>query len=430
MIAVTHAPALAYHRTMTSERGDSPSFTSASSTSTPEDSVIAEFIRLDLISATLALVMVVTVNAVFVREPLVYVIVPTVAVLALCLLSARRRLAAGASAQALFLIATGNWLVSVAVAVLLPWLLPVMVLTILMPVVLGATLRQPRPLTFLIVGAAITLTIVVVAGISNDDGGIISDVDDAFELVVVLVGCLGHIPAFGLIVRQASERQRQTTDEAVNLAAMLRSSRRRLVESADSERRRIERDLHDGAQQRLVATAMSLRMVQPDQPLDRAMRDELVAEVEGAMADIRTLTHGLSPPLLEVSGLVAAITAATRSVKAPVELDIAGVGRYERSIETSLYFVTTEALQNAAKHAPGRPIEIRLTDLGDSLELSIRDHGPGFVPSTQEQGVGLVNMADRIGSIGGELTFDTTPGSGTTVSARVVNPQRAEAQRS
>lgn len=210
-----------------------------------------------------------------------------------------------------------------------------------------------------------------------------------------------------------------TLAELRDHADELRASRARVVAAADAERRRIERDLHDGAQQQLVAMAVSLGLArdlvstEPDAVC--ALLDEMSDELRAAIDDLRSLAHGIYPPLLADRGLGEALHAvAMRSGAVHVAAD--GIGRYSADVETAVYFCCLEALQNCAKHAPDATVWIRLVQEPGWLEFSITDDGPGFDPDTIRPGHGLVNMSDRMGSIGGSVTCTAHPGAGTVVS--------------
>ena len=206
-------------------------------------------------------------------------------------------------------------------------------------------------------------------------------------------------------------------------AEELRASRARVVAVADAERRRIERDLHDGAQQQLVALAVSIGVVRDlveVEPAESvAILEELRAEVQTAIDGLRSLAHGIYPPLLASRGLTEAIEAATRRGVEPISFRAEQVGRYSPEIEAAVYFCCLEALQNAAKHAVGHKVEVSLAARGEVLHFSIADDGPGFDASKPGIGQGRVNMVDRIGAVGGRLTVRSSPGSGTVVEGSV-----------
>jgi signal transduction histidine kinase len=202
----------------------------------------------------------------------------------------------------------------------------------------------------------------------------------------------------------------------------LRASRQRLVAAQDAERRRLERNLHDGAQQQLVAMAVRLRLARTTASKDLAEADRMLEQLEGDVSDalenLRELARGVYPPLLADRGLAAAIEAQARRSPVPVHVEADGIGRYPQELETALYFCTLEALQNAAKYAEAKEVAVRLAEDHGELVLSIRDDGRGFDRAETPLGAGLQNMADRLAALGGTLTVRSRPGAGTTIEGR------------
>ena len=215
----------------------------------------------------------------------------------------------------------------------------------------------------------------------------------------------------------------------------LRASRARIVASADAERRRLERDLHDGAQQRLVGLmirleeARELASREPAEELE-GLRNDLLEQVAGladfkselqsALDELRDLAHGLYPPLLSAGGLAEALSAATTRAPIPCELSSADVGRYRPDVEAAVYFCCLEALQNAVKHAgKGARVVVSLREEEGRLAFVVGDDGQGFDPGRVNGGIGLTNMSDRVGAIGGRLDLQSAPGQGVRVSGSV-----------
>jgi signal transduction histidine kinase len=209
----------------------------------------------------------------------------------------------------------------------------------------------------------------------------------------------------------------------VRLVEELRASRQRLVAAQDEERRKLERNLHDGAQQQLVALQVQLRMAEQIAGRDPAKERELIHRLQGAAAhaldDLRDLARGIYPPLLADQGLSAALEAQARRAPIPVEVEPDGVGRYERDVEAAAYFCALEALNNVAKYADASRATIRLSDEDGELVFEVSDDGRGFDPDQTGYGTGLQGMADRLDAIGGSLDVLSAPGSGTTVRGRV-----------
>ena len=217
----------------------------------------------------------------------------------------------------------------------------------------------------------------------------------------------------------------QTTLRALRKQAdELRESRARIVASGDAERRRVERDLHDGAQQHLVALAINLRLardiVAEDPDGAGEMLGQLADDVQLTIKELRELAHGIYPPLLADNGLGDALRAAASRSPLTVLVRVADdLGRYPAEVEAAIYFSCLEALQNAAKHAPGATVDLRLRTASGGLLFSVTDDGPGFDPAAARGGHGYVNMADRLGAIGGTVRWDSRPGHGAAISGSV-----------
>ncbi len=199
----------------------------------------------------------------------------------------------------------------------------------------------------------------------------------------------------------------------------LRQSRARIVAAGDSERRKIERDLHDGAQQRLVALRVRLELagelMSEDPGRGGALVRELGSEVEEALEEVRELAGGIYPSLLADRGIVEALRSAARRAPVPTTIDSDGVGRYAPELESAVYFCCLEAIQNAAKHAEGASaLSITIADDG-AVRFAVRDDGIGFDIESAGPGRGLTNMHDRLAAVGGELTIESAPGGGTNV---------------
>jgi signal transduction histidine kinase len=208
-----------------------------------------------------------------------------------------------------------------------------------------------------------------------------------------------------------------------SLVREVRESRARIQAAADAERRRIERDLHDGAQQRLVALRIKLELAAErtggGEAEGAAALRGLGAEVEEALEEVRSLARGIYPPSLADRGLVEGLRAAALRNPLPTTVLAAGIQRYSREIESAAYFCCLEALQNVAKHAKGASgAVIELSDNG-SLRLEVRDDGTGFDATKVTSGVGFTSMRDRLGAVGGELAIKSSPGRGTRVSASI-----------
>jgi signal transduction histidine kinase len=201
----------------------------------------------------------------------------------------------------------------------------------------------------------------------------------------------------------------------------LQASRARLVEATDSERRRIERDLHDGTQQRLVSIAMALGLAESKLAADRPAVEPVLREAREALAvalaELRELTQGIRPAILVERGLAAALDDLSRRAALPVRLDLAISGRLPEQVESAAYFVASEALANAAKHSHASEVCLVASRDGALLVLEVADDGIGGAASGG--GSGLRGLADRVEALGGRLTVSSPPGRGTTVRAEI-----------
>jgi len=205
----------------------------------------------------------------------------------------------------------------------------------------------------------------------------------------------------------------------VRLDTELRESRRRIVEASYAERRRVERDLHDGAQQRLVALALELQVVRAKLETDPDAAAELLEgaadELTGATQELRELARGLHPPVLADRGLVPALEALAKRATVPVTVEADDAERAPQAVEAAAYFVVSEALTNVARHSGATQAVVRVTRPDGLIRVEIEDDGSGAVDMAA--GSGLRGLADRVGALDGLLEVDSAPGRGTTVRA-------------
>ena len=211
------------------------------------------------------------------------------------------------------------------------------------------------------------------------------------------------------------------TVELQSTNAELRATRARIVATGDAERRRIERDLHDGAQQHLVA--LSIRVGQAREfadPVAAQRLDDVGKELDEILEELRDLAHGLYPSVLREFGLREALASVVRRSASPSRLEAPTIGRYSEEVEIAVYFCCVESLQNAAKHAgSGMSTVIRLWEREGRLEFEVVDDGAGFGIDGRGSGSGYTNMTDRMAGVGGTLSVDSAPGRGTRVGGSV-----------
>jgi PAS domain S-box-containing protein len=216
----------------------------------------------------------------------------------------------------------------------------------------------------------------------------------------------------------------QDITDRVRLVEELRGSRARIVETGSRERLRLERDLHDGAQNRLVAIQMKLARTREQAGADDVMTrlDELIDDAQAAIEELRALGHGIYPTELREHGLEEALRSLAEAAPIRVRVIAASVGRHAPAVEEAVFFCAREALQNASKHAgPRAYVTLSLERHDEGVEFEVADDGPGFDPREQSEGFGLTSMHDRIAAVGGELETISAPGRGSRIRGIVPN---------
>jgi signal transduction histidine kinase len=224
--------------------------------------------------------------------------------------------------------------------------------------------------------------------------------------------------AVALLAEENAELEAAWQDSLRELTA----SRMRLVTAEDRERRKLERDLHDGAQQQLMAIQHAIRVAQDqvDEQTFGPQLDSINEAADHALDELRSLAHGLYPPILRDLGLADALRAFARTVPMPIQITDNGISRSTRPVEAAIYFCSTEAIQNAVKYAGAHAsITITLGRDEHGVRFSITDDGVGMDQATVKKGDGLIGMHDRIGAVGGTLDIISLPGAGTTVRGTV-----------
>jgi signal transduction histidine kinase len=231
------------------------------------------------------------------------------------------------------------------------------------------------------------------------------------------------VDAASQAVLLALENGRLETELRATTAELV-ASREQIAAAGDAERRKIERDLHDGAQQHLVALGIRVglaRELAKRDPEVAARLADLGDELESVLHELRDLARGTRPPILRDHGLHAALAVATQRSAPPAELDAEGLARYPDDVESAVYFCCVEGLQNVGKHAgPHAHAEVRMSDEAGGLRFEIVDDGVGCdVESVPGAGAGFTNMRERVAALGGSLTVESTPGQGTRIDGRI-----------
>jgi signal transduction histidine kinase len=319
----------------------------------------------------------------------------------------------------------------------------------LLPAVFSMPYVEGFRLRLYVFGSILVSVAVAMVGVLQDFSGLSDDLPEWVRQAVVI----GFTPFVGGMIAQLglensdhlgtalgeataiNRRLRRSEEALAEQARELRASRARVVAATDRERRRIERDLHDGAQQRLVALSVRLSVVRElvrHDPAQAAVALEaLHADVKAAQAELNLLAQGVYPPVLTEHGLAEALRSAVDRSPNPVELAVVDVGRLSRDLETAVYFCCVEALQNAAKHAGAdATVRVGLRMVEDAeIEFTVADDGCGFDASAVTRGNGFTNMRDRLGAFGGTVEVSSTPGNGTRVIGRVPVGERGPAGR-
>ena len=264
----------------------------------------------------------------------------------------------------------------------------------------GGTARSERP-------EPVDSTIAAGAGAVSFAAVAVALAAASTPLVAVGLG-IGSIGVLIAVVRYLREAHEELAD-----------SRTRLAAAAEDERRRVVRDLHDGAQQRLVHTLITMQLAERelagDVGLARELLDEAIEQAKAANRELRDLAHGIRPVTLAHEGLPAALESLAAGMPIPVDTDVA-VGRFCESVESAAYFVVAEALTNVAKHANARQACVRTSATARGLVVEVRDDGVG---GARPGGSGLLGLAERVAACGGRLRVESPPGRGTLISCLI-----------
>jgi signal transduction histidine kinase len=378
------------------------------------------FVRYDVITSVTGVVVIVGAYLVIDRNEWLPVLAALVAVAGAIIALGYRPAGRGDLEGGVRYVAAGNWFIALAVPVIATFAWPVLTMAALLPAVVAPPYVPRKRLgRYLVVSVAVAVGATAI-GVLQDVTGFTDELPSWLPSAVLIFFTPFIAWMMVEISLQNSTRLQAALEEQAAQAASLQASRVRLVEATDRIRRQVERDLHDGAQQRLVALGLALRLAEDQCVRDPAGTAATLAglrdEVHAARAELRDLAHGVYPSVLSQHGLADALAAAADRCPIPVRLRAIGVGRYPPPVEAAIYFCCVEALQNAAKHAgDDARIDLTLTRDGDRLRFAIADDGAGFDPDLRRTGDGFDNMRDRLGAAGGTLDVDSHLGAGTTV---------------
>ncbi len=396
----------------------------------PDTAGLRRFLLADLVACVFASTLVTVLWVVLPPSPTYPLVVAIPLLTASVIGVSLRALAAGRVRRAVLLVAVANWGAALSLTTIVTFVWPLMLLVALMPCVLAISFLDRWAIRlFLVVSFTVGLATVAV-GLLSDLTTFTEDAPATVRNILLIVIMPIITTLVGFLALSASERYQQSVQESraaqeavAEHARELTASRARVVAAGDRARREIERDLHDGAQQRLVAMKLHLArarlMARTDPEATAELLEMLVEEAGAAHRELRDLSQGVYPPVLAEHGLSAALTSLADRGGVAVVTDIPVLPRAPAQVEAAVYFGVNEALVNVAKHAGGGATA-RLSAGVDGVHIwfEVADDGVGFDPAGV-QGSGLVNLHDRVGAVGGELRILAEPGGGTTVHGRL-----------
>lgn len=325
----------------------------------------------------------------------------------------------------------GSWYLLFPLVLIVPETLPIAMQNVIGPVILAATYLERRFVRRLVPVTVVIAVAITYIAFTSDGVGLDELIPRPVFLGVLLVYVganlllvMGDIQELNLVHLRSLQRAVRQNRQLRDAEQALRDSRRRLLVAADDERVRLERDLHDGAQQRLVSLSLQLRLAaelaEEGRPPTGASLMALHREATGAIDELRELAQGMYPARLREIGLARALHGVARRSSTPIEIRDTSSSEIDGSTKVALYFVCVEAIQNATKHGSAdTTITISITEEDDDIVVVVMDDGPGFDTGDHTESRGLLNMADRLGAIDGDLSIRSGSGTGTTVTARV-----------
>lgn len=344
-------------------------------------------------------------------------------VAAVLLAAARWSLDSVGAARALLLFAVANWQAALGVALVGVFAWPLMLLAAVLPAIVVVPYSDRVQTGFYVVSSLVVALAVTLLGNLQDFSGVSDSAPEWATQLVVAFFAPFLSALIVLTAWQNSARLQDALAAEISLNRRVEESRRRVVVATDAERRRIERDLHDGAQQRLVAMSMRVRKGQDvlddeDAPV-AAVLSQLQQDVRELQGELRSLIRGIYPPVLAQHGIASALRAIAAESQLPISLDLAQISRHSSEVEAAIYFSCIEGLQNAGKHAPGANIELWLHEFDGEVRFGVSDTGQGFDPASVGTGQGLTNIVDRLEAVGGGATITASHGSGTRIAGWV-----------
>ncbi|MFK8024771.1 MAG: sensor histidine kinase [Ilumatobacter sp.] len=329
-------------------------------------------------------------------------------------------------------VTTGTWGVAIGVVSIIPDAFPIMVINLISPLLVAAINLNESQLRRMMTAGVVVGLVLGVLGFRSEGTGLDEAAPEWFVQFVMIAYLAAHVILVGTLVRE-SNRVRLLGINRVHAAHdELRRSRARVVTAADGERERIERNIHDGAQQRLVSLAVQLRLASQlsdqGQTITSATLDSLHDETREAIDELRELAHGIYPAVLTERGIIEAIRHLARTAPNEVEVICGDTSIADLDFDhAATYFVCAEALQNVAKHcAPTTHVSIEITSDEHTVTATISDTGSGFDPSATTHSRGLLNMADRAGAAGGSVAIASASIGGTSVVLTVPTPPVSE----
>ena len=380
-------------------------------TTSGPDRRLARLLGTDLATTVVGVVALLSVHLFVVASPYLLLLAAMVGGAGLLMAAAFVPLRRGRARTAVAVLAVANYLVALGTTAVATFAMPILLLATMLPPVLAVPYVSRRQLRLCVAASFVVAVGVSLLGTLQDVTGF-SDSLPSWLPPAVIVLFTPFMAAMVSIIALTNEMVLADSVDA------LRSSRSRVVAAADRERRRIERDLHDGAQQALLGVAVRLAVVRRwAGGFDPEVADDLESirdELHRAVAQLRRLAHGVYPAALIEGGLPAALRHAVATFPGEATIDLRTERRYRPEVESAVYFCCTEALQNVSKHAgAGACVVVRLhTGVGD-LRFSVTDDGRGFDPAASAPGAGLQNLVDRLGAVGGTLEVTSAIDAGT-----------------